>query len=147
MESLLQLLPEMIRLAGDQDEVREQACFVAWKVTAGSQLSQTCRPFRLYRKTLVIAVLDETWKKQLESMSRVYVFKLNALLGQTTVTFIEFRVDADHVRAGRTQEAEREVTTVEPQPDLRVAAAGIKDESLRELFLRVATRSIKSREE
>ena len=142
MKSLLHLLPEMIRLSGDQDDVREQASFVAWRVTVGQQLAQTCRPFRLYRTTLVVAVLDETWKKQMESMSRMLIFKLNALVGQKVITFIEFRVDADHVAAGLPKERTRDDSVIKVDEELVAVAAGIKDDELRELFLRTATRAI-----
>lgn len=142
MDSLLKLLPVMIRLSGDQEEVREQASFAAWRATTGEQMAHSARPFRLYRTTLVVAVADETWKKQLESMSRLLLFKINALLGQKVVTFIEFRVDSAHVAAG--QKPSRELPTIDlgSEPELEAAAAGIKDDELRELFLRVAKLSV-----
>ncbi len=147
MESLLKLLPVMIRLSGEQEDVREQASFTAWRVTTGEQLAHTCRPFRLYRKTLVVAVSDETWKKQLESMSGMLIFKINGLLGHPLVTFIEFRVDPAHVAEGRKSLGMRESTTSgQPQADLQSAASGIKDDELRELFLRVATISLERNE-
>ena len=58
MNSLLKMLPAMIRLSGDNEEVREQAVFAAWKAVTNYQLAQTCAPFRLYRKTLVVATKD-----------------------------------------------------------------------------------------
>ena len=97
MESLLKLLPMMIRLSGDNEDVREQAVFAAWRVAAGKGITNTCAPFRLYRKQLIIAVLDQTWKKQLEKLAGEYLFRINSLLGAPMVTFIEFRVDRNHV--------------------------------------------------
>jgi hypothetical protein len=132
----------MIRLSGDQDEVREQAAFVAWRVSTGGQLTQACRPFRLYRKTLVVAVTNETWKKQMESLSGGLLFKLNNLLGQQVVTFIEFRIDADHVAAGLPKRVEREAAAAKPDADLEAAASRIKDAELRDLFLRAALSAI-----
>ena len=55
MESLLKLLPMMIRLSGDNEEVREQAAFAAWRAAAGKGVMSACVPFRLYRKQLVVA--------------------------------------------------------------------------------------------
>lgn len=147
MESLLHMLPTMIRLAGDQDEVREQASFVAWRLSAGTQLTQTCRPFRLYRTTLVVAVTNETWKKQMESMSKTLLFKINQLLGQQVVTFIEFRLDPDHVAAGLPRKEPRENHEAKPDADLEAAASRIKDAELRDLFLRAASSAIRNRQE
>jgi hypothetical protein len=146
MESLLQMLPLMIRMSGDQDEVREQASFVAWRVSTGGQLTQTCRPFRLFRKTLVIAVTNETWKKQMESMSGVLLFKLNQLLGQEVVTFIEFRLNAAYVAAGLPKTLPREIADAKPDSELEAAAARIKDTELREQFLRAATSALKNKQ-
>ena len=64
-------------------------------------------PFRLYRKTLVVAVADATWQKQLEAMSGQLLFRLNSLLGQAIVTYIEFRIDPKTVRAERPPGATR----------------------------------------
>ena len=69
MNSLLKMLPMMLRLSGDNEEVREQAAFVAWRVTAGPQVAYNCVPFRLYQKRLVIAALDLAWKNQMERLS------------------------------------------------------------------------------
>ena len=142
MESLLKLLPTMIRLAGDHEEVREQAAFTAWRIITGEGLANTCRPFRLYRRHLVIATLDTTWKRQMEAMSGEILFRLNSLLGSPMVTFIEFRIDRAHVVAGRHQE---EPTysfehIQELKTELQPAAEKIKDEELRAAFLRAASK-------
>src|SRR5690242_12290086 len=105
MESLLKLLPMMIRLSGDNEEVREQAAFAAWRRAAGKGIANACAPFRLYRKQLVVAVLDQTWKKQLEKLAGEYLFRINSLLGAPVVTFIEFRVDRNHVLQSRKDDA------------------------------------------
>ncbi|MBX3278500.1 MAG: DUF721 domain-containing protein [Acidobacteria bacterium] len=148
MESLLKLLPMMLRLAGDNEEVREQAVFAAWRITTGEQLASACRPFRLYRRQLVIATLDATWKRQMEAMSGEIIFRLNSLLGSPMVTFIEFRIDRAHVLAGR---GERSAGfdfhhTGEIESELQPAADRIKDEDLREIFLRAAAKYLERSE-
>jgi hypothetical protein len=70
MNSLLKMLPAMIRLSGDNEEVREQAVFAAWRAVTNYRLAHTCAPFRLYRKTLVVATKDPTWKTQMEFNAR-----------------------------------------------------------------------------
>jgi hypothetical protein len=149
MNSMLKLLPTMIRLAGDNEQVREQAVFVVWRVVAGAQLNNSCVPFRLFQKQLVIAVPDETWKTQMERMSGEFLFRLNSLLGAPFVTFIEFRVDPAHVEQARaTLPPPIEFQhTQELEEELRPAAASIKDEALREQFLRAAAKYLERRGE
>jgi hypothetical protein len=142
MDSLLKLLPMMIRLSGDHEAVREQAAFTAWRVTTGEQLAHSCRPFRLYRKNLVISVTDGTWKKQMESMSGQLIFRLNSLFGQPLVTLIEFRIDPRHVASagGNTAQDFQFRQTQEIEAELKPAADRIRDDELRNLFLRAAAK-------
>ena len=142
MDSLFNLLPMMIRLSGDHEEVREQAAFVAWRATTGEQLAHSCRPFRLFRKNLIIAVTDGTWKKQMESMSGQLIFRLNSLFGQPLVTLIEFRIDPRHVASagGNPPQGFQFRQTQEIEAELKPAADRIRDDELRNLFLRAAAK-------
>ena len=103
-------------------------------------------PFRVFNKMLIVAVADETWKKQLENMSGQLLFKLNATIGKPTITFIEFRVDTKTVDAERDKihreersrlEQERIALKNVPQ-SVREAAEKIEDEELRRHFLLAA---------
>lgn len=149
MQSLLKMLPTMIRLAGDNEEVREGAAFAAWRAVTGEPIAQACRPFRLYRKSLIIATTSETWKKQMESMSGQIIFRLNSLLGAPLVTFIEYRVDPVHVARGQSEtRPEFEFhRTHEIEAELAPAAEGIRDAELRERFLRVAAKCLERAED
>ncbi|MBV9960439.1 MAG: DUF721 domain-containing protein, partial [Acidobacteria bacterium] len=108
MEDLIRSLPKLLRAAGEAEEVCEAAAMVAWRRVAGEGLRGQAVPFRLYRKTLIVAVADTTWQKQLEAVSGQLLFRLNSLLGQAVVTFIEFRVDSRTVQAERAALALRE---------------------------------------
>ena len=148
MNSLLKLLPTMIQLSGDNEEVREQAAFVAWRVVAGSKLAYSCVPFRLYQKHLTIAVPDKVWQKQMQSLAGEFLFRLNRVLGAPLVTFIEFRIDPHHVLNSRRPE-EKEIEfqhTAELTAELRAAAEQIHDEALREQFLRTAAKYLERTE-
>ena len=148
MEGLVKLLPMMLRLAGEHEEVRQQAAFSAWSIVVGDRLRATCRPFRLYRKTLVVAVLNESWKKQMEGMSGQIIFRLNSLLGHPLVTLIEYRIDAAHVTEGAPQKRIRERDGSRKfRVELAADAECISDEELRESFLRAASRYLERREE
>jgi hypothetical protein len=147
MNGLLKMLPMMLRLSGDNEEVREQAAFVTWRAVAGPQVSYNCVPFRLYQKRLVIATLDLTWKNQMERLSGQYLFRINSLLGGPYVTFIEFRIDRETVLGSRPPDPRRFVWrhTEEIEAELTPAAGRIKDDSLREQFLRVAAKCLERR--
>ncbi len=148
MESLLKLLPTMIRLSGENEEVREQAVFAAWRVAAGKGITSACEPFRLYRKQLVISVLDQGWKIQLEKLAGEYLFRINSLLGAPLVTFIEFRVDRQHVLQAHGHAAKpfEFHHTEELTEELRASAEQIKDPELRAQFLRAAAKSLERKE-
>jgi hypothetical protein len=154
MDDLFRTLPKLLRAAGETEEVLEAAALVAWRRVAGDGLRAQAVPFRLYRKTLIVAVADATWQKQLEAMSGQLLFRLNSLLGQAVVTYIEFRVDPKTVRAerdaarteaaNRGEQEQRALNTV--SGDISVAAAAIHDEDLRRRFLLAAGSCIDRRE-
>jgi hypothetical protein len=144
MNSLLKMLPMMIRLSGDNEEVREQAAFVAWRAVSGPQVAYNCVPFRLYQRHLVIAALDLAWKNQMERLSGQYLFRINSLLGGPYVTFIEFRIDRETVLGSRPPDQKKFEwrRTGEIEAELMPAAGRIKDDSLREQFLRAAAKCL-----
>jgi hypothetical protein len=145
MDDLIRALPKLLRAAGEAEEVAEAAAFVAWRRVAGEALRGCAVPFRLYRKTLVVAVPDATWRRQLEEVSGQLIFRLNSLLGQALVTYIEFRVDPQTVKEERerAQAAAQDQLAAEESAyaravELRAAAAAINDEDLRRRFLLAA---------
>ncbi len=142
MEDLIRSLPKLLRAAGEAEEVAEAAAHVAWRHVAGESLRGCAVPFRLYRKTLIVAVPDATWQKQLGAMSGQLLFRLNSVLGQATITYIEFRVDPQTVRAERARRQQpvvdieaHERRALECAGDLRAAATAIQDDDLRRRFL------------
>ena len=145
MEELIRLLPNVLRAADNAQEVLEAAAMAAWRRVAGEGLREHAVPFRLYEKTLIVAVADANWRKQLEGMSRKLLFRINSMLGQAVVTYIEFRVDPQTVGKLRDaiyrQEAEREdqeQRAMDSATELFAAAEIIKDENLRRKFLLAA---------
>ena len=153
MDDLIRALPKLLRAAGEAEEVAEAAAMVAWRRAAGEALRGQAVPFRLYRKTLVVAVADTTWQKQLEAMSGQLLFRLNSILGQAVVTYIEFRIDPATVRAERDSLAPQSSTAEQEQRALKsatgqvlTAAEAIHDEDLRRRFLLAAGSCIDRRE-
>jgi hypothetical protein len=154
VDDLIRTLPKLIRAAGETEEVLEAAALVAWRRVAGEGLRAQAVPFRLYRKTLTVSVVDATWQKQLEAMSGQLLFRLNSLLGQAVVTYIEFRVDPKTVRAERARLQVREADQLEQERralqtingEIATAAAAIHDDDLRRRFLLAAGSCIDRRE-
>ena len=114
---------------------------VAWRRVAGEALRGCAVPFRLYRKTLIVAVPDTAWQKQMEAMSGQLIFRLNSLFGQAAITFIEFRIDPKTVQAERARlkvavvdRKAQERRALECAAELRGAAASIRDADLRRRF-------------
>lgn len=153
MEDLIRALPKLLRAAGDAEEVVEAAAMVAWRRVAGEGLRGCAVPFRLARKTLIVAVPDASWQKHLESSSAQLIFRINSMLGQALVTYIEYRIDPQTVRAER----ERQQTPVaeleararrarERARELSDAANAIHDEDLRRRFLMAAGSYLEAQE-
>ena len=145
MDDLFRALPELLRAAGEAEEVAEAAALAAWRRVAGEQLRGQAVPFRLYRKMLTVAVPDATWQKQLEQMSGQLLFRLNSVLGQPLVTYIEFRIDLKTVNIERARLRTREIDRATQERRalhcaraLAEAANAIRDETLRQRFLLAA---------
>ena len=143
MEDLIRTLPKLLRIAGETEEVLETAALIAWRRAAGEGLRSQAIPFRLFKKTLIVAVADATWQKQLEAISGQLLFRINSLLGQAVVTYIEFRIDGKAVRAARLASRARPIDRARAEhlamqavsPELSVAAGAIHDDELRRRFL------------
>ncbi len=153
MDDLLRVLPKFLRAAGETEEILEAAAMIAWRRVAGDGLRGQAVPFRLYRKTLIVAVADTTWQKQLEKVSGQLLFRLNSLLGQAVVTYIEFRIDPETVRVERAKwanEIDREAlerrALENASGQISDAAEAITDEQLRRRFLLAAGSCIERRE-
>jgi len=146
MMNLLNLLPQLLRQIGDSDEGREQAVFAGWSAAVGSQVRKVTAPVRLERKTLIVAVLDATWRTQLKRMSGQALFRLNSLLGAPIVTGIDFVINPDFVQ--HQHDPPPEITFNAPdlqaQP-LKGDAEQIRDPKMRATFLRAAGKCLDRR--
>jgi len=151
MEALIRALPKLISAAGDE-QVTEVAAGIAWRRVAGESLRQHAVLFRLFHSTLIIAVADAIWQKQMMQLSGQLLARINALLGKGTITFIEFRIDPKTVEKERAanrishhvikaDEALESVTE-----ELELAAQAIPDEALRRRFLLAAGANILRRQ-
>ena len=146
MNELFRALPALLKEFDENEAVREAVTFAAWRKIAGESLRQHAVPFRLDQKRLTIAVKSETWRKHLEHLSGQMIFKLNSVLGQAVVTYIEFIVNEKAVekenfrdnKPALSDEELEELALEEVTPKMRRSADAIKDDNLRYQFLLAA---------
>jgi len=141
MNNIIRLLPKLLDAAGDNQELAESAAQVAWNRGVGEGLRANALPMRLYKNTLVVAVADAIWQKQLQTMSAELVARVNWILGRDLIKFIEFRVDANitekmRERARQPNKSESVERALSAVPlEVRAASGAIQDEVLRQRFL------------
>jgi hypothetical protein len=145
MESLIKTLPAIMKAAGDAPEVAAAACFAAWKQVAGEGLRGNAVPLSLNDRTLVVAVADAAWRRQMQSLSGQLLFRLNSLLGQPVITFLEFCENPQAIAQARLELSKvTETHATAPVPvELVEAAAEIHDTDLRRAFLGAASSCIR----
>ena len=143
------LLPKILARVGNDRELTSMAAKIAWKRAAGEGLRQHALPLRLEKKTLVVAVADAIWQKQLQSMSAELVFRINKLLRGEVVASIEFRIDPAALRArASASKSRRTEKFAQPLPaNVISSAADIDDPELREKFMRAAQNCIARRDD
>ena len=138
MEQLFSAIPAVLKGIESNAEVDEALVFAAWSRCAGDLLRERTAPVEFFENRLAIAVQDMTWRRHLEDLSPQMLVRINGLLGQGTVKFIEFRIDESAVSAVRKTSNESNgdgETVVDVAPSLRNAANAIADENLRNQFL------------
>ena len=80
-----------LRLPGGTLSGEELACAV-WSQAVGKKIAAHTRAAKLVRTRLVIEVEDDTWRRQLNALSRHMVWNLEQVLGKGMVEDLEFRV-------------------------------------------------------
>ena len=140
MESLIKTLPAILAAAGPSPEVAEAGCFAAWKHAAGDTLSVHAVPIKLEGQTLILAVADNIWQKQLEQIRPQLLFRLNTVLGHSLVKLIELQIDQNALAKTQIPQGTSSKHSDSPVPfELLAAASEIQDADLRRAFLGAAT--------
>ena len=145
MDELVKTFPSLLRVMGDSKEVAEAAAIAAWKHAAGEGLRNHALPICLEGKTLVVAIADAVWQKQLGAIKGQMLFRINAILGQQLVSQIDLRIDPrmTQIRALPRPEKKEDALDNEVPLELWSAASAIKDKRLRQAFLKAALSSTK----
>ena len=98
MEQLFRAFPTCLDDLGPNAATDEALAFAAWGRCAGEGLKTRTRPIEFFENRLVIAVDDKTWQTAPRRAEPADACELNALLGDGTIRFIEFRVNASAVK-------------------------------------------------
>ncbi len=143
MNELFRALPALLKQFEDNDLVREAVVFAAWRKVAGPSLRRHAVATGFGDERLYVATADPTWQRHLEQLAGQMIFRLNSVLGQAVVRYIEFRVDAASVNrelaAGDDLDRiDSEKALAEVNEKMRNSAEGIKDDELRRRFLLAA---------
>ena len=146
MEEFIKTLPTLLRSIGDDPEVLTAAAITAWKRAAGDGLRQHAVPMTLNEGTLVVAVADAVWQKQLRAMSDELVYKTNSILGQRVLKSIELIVDPEIVKP-RSAGPKTQTTSDDVPLEIWSAANAITDKQLRQRFVKAATGILKRQEQ
>src|ERR1043166_2286394 len=98
MIDLTAMLPKLLRANGANAEL---AVKLAWSKAAGPGLRRATNPIQLVVKTLIVAVPDPIWQKELQHMSAELIFRINNLLQGSLIDTIEFRIDPRALNVNR----------------------------------------------
>lgn len=77
MEGISSFLPGLLREIVSNDETILIFLDELWPQIVGNNLSLKCRPVRLTKKRLVIAVSNEVWKDELVGMRQMLIQTIN----------------------------------------------------------------------
>ena len=144
MNQLIKSLPQVLRASGNAAEVAEAAAIAAWKHAAGDGLKEHAVASKLENRTLIVAVADPIWQKQLTSMRGQMLYRINSILGQPLVGALVFVIDPKLVKPHVEQTDEQdELLDNEVPLELWSAANAIHDKELRKSFLKTALLALK----
>lgn len=146
MDTIAKLIPIMLKLSSNNEELCEKASFIAWKMVVGNSLVKVTAPKRLVKKTLIVAVLDETWRRELEQFSPQLLFQINTILGTTLVTGFEFYVDAKEITPKIFQQKNLTLKDIPVDPVILKSAQKIADDELRKKFIVTASKYLVAQE-
>lgn len=138
MKAFIDSLPTVLDAIEGSDAVVEAFVFAAWRQIAGVSTSERTSPIELDGKRLVVAVIDKTWKRNLESLAPQLLFKLNAAVGRPLVDIIDFQIVPEMIGNVRESEVSETEDPVEVPSEILRSASSIGDDRLRHTVVSAA---------
>jgi hypothetical protein len=146
LTQLQTLVARLFRRSEGSEEAREQSVLALWLVSVGTHIRRVTAPVKLERKTLIVAVIDATWRAQLKKMSGELLFRVNSLFGAPAVTSIEFVVNPRLIpQAGERSDYFEFLAPEQQAEPLREVASEISNVEVRDAFLRAAGKCLERR--
>jgi len=137
MEQLFSAIPTIVGGMKPPHEVEKAVVFSAWRRSAGAAVVARTEPVGFRNGTLIVAVCDRTWQRNLEELSPQLLGKINAAIDEIVVTFIEFNVAP--VSNDTADKMAKELDTIDLNPALMAASESIADDHLRSQFIAAAS--------
>jgi predicted nucleic acid-binding Zn ribbon protein len=134
MERAGRLIGKM-KLSPTLVDPESRAC-AAWRVAAGKKVAEHTRAKALVRGALIVEVEDLVWQRQLNTVRHFLLRNLREILGEETVTEIDFRPMPRRMAPQRAEAARSEALRFED---------GIQDPVM-SLLYRESQRASKKRE-
>jgi hypothetical protein len=139
MKDLFRDLQRLLAISPSGDDLGRSLVLSAWKRAVGEGLDVRTKAMDLSGTRLTVAVSDESWKRHLEGIADQMIFKINSVLRNPSVTFIEFVVHPELLPQSRA-ETPNIAWRDEMDEELMQSAKGIEDEELREEFVKMAAK-------
>lgn len=79
-----------LKLPGGLVSAEDRAC-AAWPLAVGKKIARHTNAVKLVRSTLVIEAEDVIWQRQLNTLRHQIVSRLREVMGDGTVTDLDFR--------------------------------------------------------
>ena len=92
MEGIGSFLPDFLSEIVSNDETTLIFLDELWPQIVGRDLALRCRPVRLARKRLVVAVPTEIWKNELMEMRQMLIQAINRFWKVRLVEKVEFEI-------------------------------------------------------
>jgi len=92
MQSLAELLPELLREHLDRPEIQQEMMRIAWNQCVGQKIRAVSKPFSFHNGILVVEVSHSQWKTILASMKGEIVPKINRYLGKGLLKDLQITV-------------------------------------------------------
>jgi len=132
------LLPQLSQQRGWEEQLDLHSIFVNWQGLLESDVTDHCRPLKIVKRVLWVAVENSAWIQQLQFQTVILLDILNSSLRLSKLQGLRFCVDEKERHASN--EPESSLSYVKPPAkdvaDFEQQAAMISDQEVREALVR-----------
>lgn len=145
-----ELLPAIAGRFRENREAVRAFAFVAFRRAVGQQTLAKAEPVDLDRNVLIVAVSDNAWKRNLESLAPAILAKISSIVGFSVIRRIDFRVVSGRFASAgppNSTNAKQNLLRNEPNcpANIEQKAKQIADDGLRRAFTAAAAACLSNR--